>query len=203
MKHFSDMLILLHLGLCHAFFSNLCRMDNMSGIALIVAVIATGGAIVAVVYTILNQYFKQQQEVNASQFEERKRKDYVAIQMQAYERLILFLERINPERLVFRVNKPGMSARLLQSEILRVIREEFDHNLTQQLYISSEAWMAVKAAREETLNILNAAAERVHRDADSFALSKSILEVVGSLEKLPTEVAIGILKSEFRKKLKL
>jgi hypothetical protein len=178
-------------------------MDNMSGIAFIVAVLATGGAIVAVVYTILNQYFKQQQEISASQLEERKRKDYVGIQMQAYERLILFLERINPERLVFRVNKPGMSARYLQSEILKTVREEFDHNLTQQLYISSEAWMAVKAAREETLKILNVAAEHVHRDADSLALSKAILEVVGGMEKLPTEVAIGILKSEFRKKMKL
>ncbi|HAQ69549.1 MAG TPA: hypothetical protein DCR48_01105 [Flavobacteriales bacterium] len=178
-------------------------MDNISAIALIITVIVTAGAIVAVVYTILNQYFKQQQENNAMQLEERKRKDFVTIQMQAYERLILFLERINPERLVFRVNKPGMSARLLQSDILKTVREEFDHNLTQQLYISSEAWLAVNAAREETFKIFNVAAERVHRDSDSLALSKSILEVSGSMEKLPTEVAIDILKREFRKKMKI
>ena len=51
----------------------------------------------------------------------------------------LFLERIHPERLVFRINKPGMSARFLQAEIFKIVREEFDHNLTQQLYISTQA----------------------------------------------------------------
>ena len=86
---------------------------------------------------------------------------------------------------------------------MKTVREEFDHNLTQQLYISSEAWLAVNAAREETFKIFNVAAERVHRDSDSLALSKSILEVSGSMEKLPTEVAIDILKREFRKKMKI
>jgi hypothetical protein len=131
---------------------------------------------------------------------EKKEKDFLPIQTQAYERLILFLERIHPERLVFRVNKPGMSARLMQAEILKLIREEFDHNLAQQLYISNDAWNAVKAAREETFKILNHAAEKTDSNASSFDFSTAIIETVDKLEKIPTEVAVNILKAEFRRR---
>ena len=132
--------------------------------------------------------------------QKRKGRNTVPLQLQAFERLILYLERINPEEdLCFVVNKPGMSARQFQAEVLKIIRDEFDHNLAQQLYVSTEAWESVKAApRRETINILNVAAERVHKDADSMAFSQSILEVAGKLEKLPTDIAIRILKKEFR-----
>lgn len=166
-----------------------------------ILVIVAGG-IIAVVYILLKQYFDHQQKSHERDWQQKKAKDYIPVQMQAYERLILLLERIHPERLVFRVNKGGMSARLLQADLLKVIRDEFDHNLTQQLYISSEAWEAVKAAREETVNILKAAANRVTIDADGIQLATAILEITAQLGRLPTDVAIDILKSEFRKKLK-
>ena len=159
-------------------------------------------AAVAVVYIMMTKYFENEQLNRQKEWAEKKVKQHLPVQMQAYERLVLLMERINPESLVFRVNKPGMSARLLQADILKVIRDEFDHNLTQQLYISSEAWASVKAAREETVNILKVAASRVGKDADSFEFATAILEVVGQLEKLPTDIAIDILKREFRSKLK-
>ena len=173
----------------------------MNAIVLILIVLGTAAAIVAVVYIMLKQYFDQRQLEHEAEWKAKKKKEFLPLQLQAYERLILYLERVNPERLVFRVTKPGMSARQLQVEILKIIREEFDHNLAQQLYISAEAWDSVKAAREETINILNAAAERVHRDADSFAFSQAIIEVSGSLDRLPTDVAIRILKKEFAKRV--
>jgi len=177
-------------------------MSVMSAIVFVVAVLGTGAAIVGVVYVMLKQYFDQQQVQLDREWKERKKKDYLPLQVQAYERLILYLERINPERLVFRMNKPGMSARHLQSEILKIIREEFDHNLAQQLYIGVDAWESVLAARNETINILNKAAERVHKDSNSLEFSQAILEVSGSREKLPTDIAIRILKKEFQAKVK-
>lgn len=173
-------------------------MEVLNALVLICIVVATGAAIVAVVYVLLKQYFEQRNLEHEREWKEKKRKDYLPLQLQAFERLILYLERINPERLVFRVNKPGMSARQLQAEVLKIIRDEFDHNLAQQLYISPDAWESVKAAREETIRILNAAAERVNKDADSLTFSQAILEVSGKLETLPTDVAIRILKREFR-----
>ncbi len=177
-------------------------MDVWTGLILILVALVAAGGSVAAIYIVLKQYFERQEKEAALALAEQKRKDHLPIQMQAYERLILLLERIHPERLVFRASKPGMSARMLQSDIKKVIRDEFDHNLTQQLYISTEAWEAVKAAKEEVLNILNVAAEQVHRDADGMEFSRAILEVTANLNKLPNEVAVNILKAEFRKKLK-
>ena len=158
--------------------------------------------IVAVVYVILTKYFENQQTTHEAEWKQRKSKDYLPIQMQAYERLVLLLERINPERLVFRVNKPGMSARMMQAEMLKVIRDEFDHNLTQQLYISNEAWAAVNKAREETIKVLNMAAERTDKEGSSFEFSTAILETLGSFKKAPTDIAIEIVKAEYRKRLR-
>lgn len=168
----------------------------------VLTLLITAGGIVAVVYILLKQYFDNQRQVHEREWKQQKAKDYLPTQMQAYERLILLMERIHPERLVFRVNRSGMSARLLQADMLKVIRDEFDHNLTQQLYISREAWEAVKAAREETVNILKAAAGRVPQEAEGIQLATAVLEISGQLGRLPTDVAIDILKSEFRHKLK-
>lgn len=158
--------------------------------------------VVAVVYIILKQYFENQQKQQDREYREKKARHFWPAQMQAYERIILLLERMHPERLVFRINKPGMSSRLLQAEMLKTIRDEFDHNLAQQIYISKEAWEAVKAAREETVNILKAAESRVAKEGDSLELASVILELSDQLGKLPTDVAIDILKAEFRKKMK-
>lgn len=177
-------------------------MDLMTGVVVILVALTTASGSIGVIYVILKQYFDKQNRIAERELAEKKRKDHFPIQMQAYERLILLLERINPERLVFRSSKPGMSARILQSDIKKVIRDEFDHNLTQQLYISTDAWEAVKAAKEEVLNILDLAAEQVHRDANALEFSRAILEVSAKVKQLPTEVAVNILKAEFRKKLK-
>lgn len=176
-------------------------MEIIEVISQILLYLIPAAGAVAVVYVMMTKHFENEQKMRDLEWKEKKTKDYLPIQMQAYERLILLLERIHPEALVFRVNKPGMSARLLQADILKIIRDEFDHNLTQQLYISPEAWSAVKAAREETVNILKAAASRVSKDADSLEFSTAILELVGQLQKLPTDVAIDILKREFRAKM--
>jgi hypothetical protein len=69
------------------------------------------------------------------------------LRLQAYERLTLFLERISPESLIVRVNKAGMSAQKLQTALLESIRAEWEHNLSQQLYVSHEAWELVKNAK--------------------------------------------------------
>jgi hypothetical protein len=175
----------------------------MEWIEIIIEALVSFAAVAAAVWIIyfgLNRYFAAQTEKLNRDWMEKKEKDFLPIQTQAYERLILFLERIHPERLVFRVNKPGMSARLMQAEILKLIREEFDHNLAQQLYISNDAWNAVKAAREETFKILNHAAEKTDSNASSFDFSTAIIETVDKLEKIPTEVAVNILKAEFRRR---
>ncbi|MBP3254355.1 MAG: hypothetical protein J6M30_07590 [Bacteroidales bacterium] len=87
--------------------------------------------------------------------ESETRKTVTPVQLQAYERLVLFLERIKPDNLVLRCYQPDMSTQLLHDVIIKNIRDEYEHNLSQQLYISSQSWVYIKNAKEEIINLLN------------------------------------------------
>lgn len=120
------------------------------------------------------------------------------IRLQAYERVVLFLERINPSSMVMRLNKTG-SAVNFQSEVLKNIRAEFEHNLSQQIYISNKAWEATVKAKEETIKIVNIASTKVNEAGSAMDLAESILVVTSQLTSLPTKVAIDFIKSEIAK----
>jgi hypothetical protein len=128
----------------------------------------------------------------------KNQKTLTPIRMQAYERLVLFLERINPESLIMRINRPGMTCRQLQSEMISSIRAEYEHNLSQQVYISSQAWELVKSARSNLIKIINSCAEKVEPDSPAINLSKGILEFIMEMEKTPINVAIEYIKKEIK-----
>lgn len=118
------------------------------------------------------------------------------IRLQAYERMVLFLERISITQLAQRVHQNGMSARLLQSEMVKTVRAEFEHNLTQQIYITQASWDAVKAAKEETIRAINIAGTKVPDMATSLEYINVLFELVSKVEKLPTDIAIERIKLE-------
>jgi hypothetical protein len=118
------------------------------------------------------------------------------IKLQAYERIVLFLERISLESLLIRVSTPDMTVGRLQSSLLTTIRSEFEHNLSQQIYMSPSAWEVVKNARSSTIKMINSEAEKMKGDAPGIKLSKQLLEKVMELEKEPTRAAIDYIKGE-------
>jgi hypothetical protein len=118
------------------------------------------------------------------------------MRLQAYERLAIFLERINPNILITRTHKSGMSARLLQSELTKVIRTEFEHNLSQQIYMSNHAWEMVKTAKEEITKLVNVASSKLPDTATGTELSQMILQISQQIDKMPTQVALEYIKKE-------
>ena len=118
------------------------------------------------------------------------------LRLQAYERVTLFLERIAPDSLLMRINKPGMTAKQLQTQLLSSIRAEFEHNLSQQIYMTADAWGVVKNAKNNTIKIINSIAEKVKPGAPSLELSKLILEKVMEMESSPSAAALEYLKRE-------
>lgn len=116
--------------------------------------------------------------------------------LQAYERIVMFLERIAPSSLVMRVHKAGMSAKLLHADLLKAIREEFEHNMSQQIYISENAWNLTKQAKEETIKIINMATSKMEDDASGIDLSKAIFEMMMQLQKSPSGIALDYIHKE-------
>jgi hypothetical protein len=120
------------------------------------------------------------------------------VRMQAYERLVLLLERVQPAGLILRNNQPGMNAGSMHSALLQSIREEYEHNLSQQLYVSTQAWELVRNSREESIKLINTAGSQVAPEAPAAELAQHILIQDMEASQDTTIKAIEFLKKEAR-----
>jgi predicted lipid-binding transport protein (Tim44 family) len=100
------------------------------------------------------------------------------LQLQAYERLILLTDRIALPNLIARVNTPGLSARDMQSLLIHSIRQEFEHNITQQIYVSNEAWGVVRDYKEQNQLIVNQVASFLPEEASGADLNRALLDML-------------------------
>lgn len=132
------------------------------------------------------------------ELKQSKSKIVTPIRLQAYERIILFLERISPNSLLLRQSRMGVSAKHLQVKLIQSVREEFEHNLSQQLYISPEAWNATCKAKDEIIRLINSAAMSLDDKASSHDLNNKILELSVAFKDLPTKAPIELLKKEIK-----
>ncbi|HPC26923.1 MAG TPA: hypothetical protein PK410_05285, partial [Paludibacteraceae bacterium] len=120
------------------------------------------------------------------------------IRLRAYERLIILLERTAPNKLILNVLKPNMTSFDLQTELLNTIRQEFAHNLSQQIYVSNELWNYIQATEESLLRLINMCASQCNPADSANVLAEKIIEVYNASEHTPTEQAIEKLKAEVR-----
>ncbi len=120
------------------------------------------------------------------------------IRLQAYERMVLLLERIAPQSLVMRTQKPNMTAQELQAKLLKNIRQEYEHNLAHQIYISDKSWEYVKSAKENLVKIINQVSLGIKPEVPAIHLSKRLLEQFIDRDKDPSKKAILYLKNEIK-----
>ena len=112
---------------------------------------------------------------------------------------VLFLERINPASMLVRLHVSGMSAREMQNLILSDIRAEYQHNISQQLYVSDHAWKVVKKIKEDTIGLVNDATKSLPESASAIELSKAILTHLATLEsENPYDTALMIVKQDIQ-----
>ncbi|MDR3184260.1 MAG: hypothetical protein LBT49_02510 [Prevotellaceae bacterium] len=128
--------------------------------------------------------------------------DVRALQLQACERLILLMERINPTELVLRYSNHAGTAIDLQRLLLNAVRDETAHNYAQQLYVSNAAWAQVMAARNTIMNLINQSAGAMQPGDPAVALSKKIIDNAALLDPPPTLNAIKAIKADARKNIK-
>lgn len=124
------------------------------------------------------------------------RRTLLPLKLQACERLTLMLERINLTAVMMRLSDQNFTTAQLQLEMIRTIRDEFEHNITQQLFISQETWNLIKAAREEALALIKQAAAEVGPEEHSTQLMVKIIEAVNKVRVSSNEQAINALRVE-------
>lgn len=120
------------------------------------------------------------------------------IRLQAYERMCLFLERISPNSLIVRVNDPSYNVAQLHQILLMEIRNEYAHNMSQQVYMSDNSWKMIKTSMEEIINIINKSAGILPKEARGIELAKQVFETLATLQEEPTSRALSFIKNEIR-----
>ncbi|MGQ9846749.1 MAG: DUF7935 family protein [Bacteroidales bacterium] len=168
----------------------------MNEIAVIILILIVGITVLATAYYLLKLFFANEQTKRTWEYKTEHMKITVPLRLQAYERMILFLERISPNSLIVRLQSPTMTARQLQMDMLSLIRAEFEHNLSQQLYISKQAWDVIVSAKENVIKIINIAAEELEPETSYMELSKKIIAQWMVLNPTPIRTAIDFLKDE-------
>jgi len=148
------------------------------------------------VYIMIRYHFRSEDRKRRIEITLASQKTILPIRLQAYERITLFLERISPESMIMRLVLADMTAKQLQTELLATIRAEFEHNLSQQVYISQEAWEKVKNARSNTVSLINSAAEQIEPKASALTLSKMILDMMMEHKSSLTAQALNQIKKE-------
>lgn len=117
------------------------------------------------------------------------------LRIQAYERFLLYLERVQLPQLVKRVYAPGMERDTLHLILLQDVREEFEHNLAQQLYVAGTTWSAVMNAKEELVNQINETFEQLKDEKDTSIIAQSLVALPNPM----VDQAVAVLKRDFER----
>lgn len=168
----------------------------MQDILDILKILIPAAAVFAATYFIVRSFLNSENKKREYELRKSQLSLTTPIRLQAYERIIIFLERIEPTNLVLRVNKAGINTAQLHGDLLKTIKSEYEHNISQQIYISAGAWHLVKTAKEETLKLVNISVTKIPENAKGQDLAQIILQIASGVDKTPTQIATEFLKKE-------
>jgi hypothetical protein len=150
------------------------------------------------VYLMVRSFIQRELEIKRLEIRGKSIETILPARLQAYERMILFLERISPQNLLIRLNNPGFSARDFQKVLLDEVRNEYNHNVSQQVYMSEDVWNQIKNAKEDLIIMVNEAASQKNGEATSMDLAKKIIEMMMDKKVDLIGHAISELKKEIQ-----
>ncbi len=150
----------------------------------------TGG----VAYFLFTAHFKDQQNTRRWILQKDKQSATLPLRLQAYERMTLFMERINPSQMMVRINPISENKKDYQNYVIAQIEQEFEHNIAQQIYISDECWSIIVTAKNATIQLIRMAAanEKVtHADSLREVVINDLMN-----KPSPSSAALAFIKNE-------
>ncbi|MBR6048999.1 MAG: hypothetical protein IKP83_02425 [Bacteroidales bacterium] len=166
----------------------------------VLAVLATIALVGLIFHLLVKRYFDNEQKARLLQIKMDERSETLRvvtpIRLQAYERMALFLERISPNSLVLRCYQPGMDLRLLQGVMTKNIRDEWEHNLSQQVYLTPDLWARIREAKDEMINLVNSAAVSLTDTTDPTRLAATIF--ASAADRSPVDGALEAMHNELK-----
>ena len=156
------------------------------------------GLVLYLAYLLVRSFLQKQLDEVAFQVRQKNQEIVIPIRLQAYERIVLLLERITPSNLISRLSSSEYTAEEFQQILIHEIRNEFNHNLSQQVYMSDSAWTYVTTAVEQTISIVNSSTNSLDKEAKGFDLARAIIENTAGEEMDTPKQAIKYIKEEIQ-----
>ena len=147
-------------------------------------------------WLVMHKFYKSETEKRLWELKRLSQKEISPLRMRAYERLALLLERTTPEHMLLDVNLTEMTILQLQQHMMRTIRMEYDHNLSQQVYVSDEVWQLILAAREQMVAFINTLAQQMPAETTSLEYAKTLITAYATNGETVNEKALQALKAE-------
>ena len=148
------------------------------------------------VYFLFDSYLKNQIKLKNLELQAQSKDNIVLAKMQAYERLMLFCERINPYHMHLRLNLPDMTGKQMAASMIIAIAQEYEHNLSQQLYVSSTLWKILLTVKDQTIEIINKASQSISSNTSVEEFMEKMDQAIFNLGGLPTENGKKAIKKE-------
>ena len=147
-------------------------------------------------YLMFKQYFAHQLQTYMLRSKKTREQITLPLKLQAYERLLLLCERIELADLILRLKSPGASSGELRAALIMGIQQEYEHNLTQQLYVSDELWQIMLMAKNRTMDLISEASVTAGPGKPGEELVSALFQLVSQETQLPSQIAKRAIKTE-------
>ena len=154
--------------------------------------------VMATAWVVLYKLLREEKDRRDFELRKDTRKEITPIRLRGYERLALLLERTQPEHLLRDINLTDMTVQELQVTLIKTIRMEFDHNLSQQIYVSDFTWESILQVQEEMIRFINTGAATFPANAPALPFAQQLITVYQTNGETPSQLAQKRLRAEAR-----
>ena len=167
---------------------------------LVLAIIVPAALVALVGFQYMEKFMKNEENRRMFALHKDLQKQALPLRLQAYERLTLLLERIKPNQLLLRISPKGTDKLIYERALVQAITDEFEHNITQQIYITKETWNVILTAKNTTIQLIRHSS-RNEDVADTQQMREHILTQLLEREA-PSDIALDYIKNEVKKVFK-
>ena len=171
---------------------------NSQDLMRIVIILSIVILIVGMVQIIRKYLEKKSSETKATDLSPSNNTQFLQLKLQAYERLSLLLERTSIPTLIQTYGGGTITAKEFRALVITAVNQEFNHNLTQQIYVSENTWNVIKAIKEQTLTLFQEAEQKLPATALSTDLAMAVIETLKTKNELPHEIGLRMIKKEIQ-----
>ena len=147
-------------------------------------------------WLVMRQFYKAEADKRLWELKRLSQKEISPLRLRAYERLALLLERTTPEHMLLELNLGEMTVLQVQQHLIRTIRIEYEHNVSQQVYVTAEVWAMIQNAKEQTVAFVNSMVQQLPPESTALDYAKVMITAYSSNGDTPNELALQALKKE-------